>query len=559
MPSRFQEGACMTTFATLCSGIGAPELAWCRLGWKSVFASEIEAFPRQVLMSRHGMADARFGHGGKTMLWGDFTALRMRHLRRFGIPLPDVLCAGTPCQDFSIAGLRQSLGGDRGNLTLQFVRIANAIDNARRAAGLPPLIIVWENVPGVFSLGNAFGTILAAMVGHDAPIVLGRKQRWTDSGMVVGPRRAAAWRTFDAQYFGLAQRRERVFLVASSLDRLDPSEVLFEPEGVRRYSPPSGVARENIARPIAASSPGGSGYRNDADTAESLIVGTLNANGKAAGSATQQDAEANLLIAEPFTLAIRGRGGENALEYRQDGTANALLTPNGGRAGIGVGAIAFGGNNTSGPIKVAAALNAHGGPSGRMDFESETCVTTVAPALTSNPYGDHESREGLLVAATLTHGVDSKGKGGYAGRRREDDVNLVVTHALRAEAFDASEDGTGRGTPIVPVSISENQRAEISLKDISNALQSGGGKPGQGYQAALTATGVRRLMPVECERLQGFPYDFTNIEHRGKPASDGPRYRALGNSMAVPCLAWIGERIEAYLRQTALIAALMED
>jgi DNA (cytosine-5)-methyltransferase 1 len=186
----------------------------------------------------------------------------------------------------------------------------------------------------------------------------------------------------------------------------------------------------------------------------------------------------------------------------------------------------------------------------RIDFESETFVATSTPPLTGNQYGDHESREGLLVA-----------------------------HSLRADGFDAGEDGTGRGTPLVAfsckdhgadaseqtaptlragghdkshanagvmpaVAFSENTRHEPREMDMAPALSGGGGKPGQGFSAVRQGYLVRRLTPVECARLQGFPDDYLDIEYRGKPAADGPRYKALGNSMAVPVMRWILTRIE---------------
>ena len=123
-----------------------------------------------------------------------------------------------------------------------------------------------------------------------------------------------------------------------------------------------------------------------------------------------------------------------------------------------------------------------------------------------------------------------------------------VAHSLRGEGFDASEDGTGRGTPLVPVAFAENTRHEIRLEggdgSRTGALSTGGGKPGQGIPTINFAMSVRRLTPRECERLQGFPDDYTQVPNRGKPAADGPRYKALGNSMAVPVMRWIGERIQ---------------
>lgn len=220
------------------------------------------------------------------------------------------------------------------------------------------------------------------------------------------------------------------------------------------------------------------------------------------GGTGRMDAESETFVPVARSVAIRGRDGVSQVELGDD-KANAILTPSGGRAGIGVGAV-------------------------------------LAPALTSNPYGDHESREGLLVS-----------------------------HTLRGEGHDASEDGTGRGVPIVPmafmdteshssgsnIDISPTMRtgdcAKICVAEVADTLtayweRSKGAKAGNQVgvlNPIIYPSAVRRLMPVECERLQGFPDDYTAITYRGKPAADGPRYKALGNSMAVPVVRWIGERI----------------
>ena len=142
------------------------------------------------------------------------------------IEAPDVLVGGTPCQAFSVAGLRGSLDDERGNLTLVLVRILNAIDFIRAKQRKQPCILVWENVPGVLSdKSNAFGCLLGALAGESRELQP-PGTKWTHAGCVSGPRRRVAWRVLDAQYFGVAQRRKRVFLVASGRDGFDPAEVM---------------------------------------------------------------------------------------------------------------------------------------------------------------------------------------------------------------------------------------------------------------------------------------------------------------------------------------------
>ena len=175
-----------------------------RSGWQAGWVSEIEAFPSSVIAARWP--------GVENL--GDMTALPERILAR-EVEAPDILVGGTPCQAFSVAGLRGSLSDARGNLTLTFVRIANAIDAVRRADGREPAWIVWENVPGVLSVNdNAFGAFLGGLVGGNAALQPPRGRGWTDAGVVSGPERCAAWRVLDAQHFGLAQRRRRVFVLA---------------------------------------------------------------------------------------------------------------------------------------------------------------------------------------------------------------------------------------------------------------------------------------------------------------------------------------------------------
>jgi len=448
-------------FGSVCSGIEAASVAWHPLGYRAAWLAEIEAFPAAVLAH----------HYPEVPNLGDMTKIATEVLSGT-VAAPDVLVGGTPCQAFSVAGMRAGLQDARGKLTIEFVRLADAIDHVRTARGEQPAITVWENVPGVLSdRGNAFGCFLGALAGEDCELQPSGK-RWTDAGCVYGPKRAIAWRVLDAQYFGLAQRRRRVFVVASAREGFDPASVLFEREGVRRDTPPR-----------------------------------------------------------------RGEGQDIA------GTAQRSA--------------AFGGGRTSGPVEVAACLVAKGQ---KCDFEVETfcvhgtqdpCVSDKAFALGRN----HGQENALLAFSCKDHGADAgqiaptlramghSGSHANAGGQVAVCVTGDIAHTLKAEGFDASEDGTGRGQPIISVALRGREggaTAELG-DDVAGTLRAcsgGGDKP-----HALVASAVRRLTPTECERLQGFPDGYTLVPYRNKEAADGPRYKALGNSMAVPVMRWIGERI----------------
>jgi DNA (cytosine-5)-methyltransferase 1 len=359
-------------FGSVCSGIEAASVAWHPLGWRASFLSEIEAFPRAVLSH----------HYPDVPLHGDFTTIEAGRYD----PI-DVLVGGTPCQSFSVAGLRGGLADDRGNLALEYLRLADR---------LRPKWLVWENVPGVLSSngGRDFGSILGGLV---------------ELGY------GFAYRVLDAQFFGVAQRRRRVFVVGHAGDWRRAAAVLFERHSLSGHPAPSRQRGEGAAR----------------------------------------------------------------------------------------------------------------------------CLT--------------------------------RGSGG--GQRYNAETETFVAHALRAEGFDASEDGTGRGTPLVPVSFTGGASECLSMEDCAHPVTGRNGDPGmiafdvaQITSAAnrtrcepglpvstlskdsrmhVASSAVRRLTPRECERLQGFPDDYTLIPWRKGMAPDGPRYKALGNSMAVPVMAWIGRRIEA--------------
>jgi DNA (cytosine-5)-methyltransferase 1 len=428
-------------YASVCDGIGAAHVAWQPLGWECAWTSEIEPFPAAVV-----------DHHWKLNNLGDMTAITEEMLDE---PV-DLLVGGTPCQSFSVAGLRGGLADPRGNLALRFVQLA---------AVMQPQWIVWENVPGVLSSagGRDFGTFLGAL----AELGYG-----------------FAYRVLDAQWFGVAQRRRRVFVVAHAGDWRRAAAVLFERESVFGNSPTRGKAGQGVAGCVTARFGRNGGSAND-------------------------DIDGNRIVAFHHN-------------------AQAAQLPHAGRD------------------------------------------TSVTDSLTCS--------QGAAVA--------------FTGDK---------THALAARA-DSSEDGTGRGTPIVATPFTKSKRAQSTTDDetwvpgevsptmscfdqgdtrattvvacevadtisvganqttgfvgdavasceVSSSLRS---NPGSGWRSngtpvegvVITPMAVRRLTPRECERLQGFPDDYTLVPYRGKPAADGPRYRALGNSMAVPVMAWIGKRIQ---------------
>lgn len=445
------------TYGSVCSGIEAATVAWEPLRWQASWYAEIEPFPCAVLAY----------HYPETPNQGDMTRLAARVLSG-KIPAPEVLVGGTPCQAFSVAGMREGLADPRGALTIKYVELLDAIDHVRTKRGEPEAVCTWENVPGVLSdKGNAFGCFLGALVGESEELQP-PGGKWKDAGCVYGPTRTVAWRVLDAQYFGLAQRRRRVFVVASARAGFDPLEVLFEREGVRRDTPPR---------------------RGEGQGVTGTITSSLGKNG---GIPAGNDCK-------PCSLV-------------------------------------FGGNNTSGPIDVAPARNACASASGRMDFESEAFVVhgTQDPCILDDQafaLGRNSGQDNALLAFSCKdHGADAghlaptlraMGHGAShpnVGGQVAVCITGEITHTLKGEGFDASEDGTGRGQPMV-----------------------------QG------GAGVRRLTPRECEWLQGFPGDHTRIPYRGKPADecpDGPRYKAIGNSKAVFVVRWIGRRIQQQLDLT---------
>jgi len=451
---------------SVCSGIEAASVAFTPLGWKAVAFSEIEPFPCALLAH----------HYPDTPNWGDMTKFK----DWTDEPI-DLLCGGTPCQSFSVAGLRKGLADPRGNLMLTFGAIA---------AKYRPQWLVWENVPGVLSSngGRDFGAFL---------------------GMLGQLGYGFAYRVLDAQHFGVPQRRRRVFVVGCLGDWRSAAAVLFERHSLSGHPAPRRQAGQRPTGTLSARTEGGGGLGTDFECSGGVVQ----------------------------------------------------VSPT----------LRAGGNKTGGDR-----------PPGT---DVDTCETLIPVRTLCAATGQAGAEIGADMAPTLNCNHEAP----------------YIAHSLRGEGFDASEDGTGRGTPLVSVTVPtlvSNGDAHSGFRDkhgliafdttqitsaanysspkagdpchplaalahvpaiasiVAQTLTANGGQGGRQDKQPMTVVGqqVRRLTPEECEALQGFPRGYTAIPHRGKPAADGPRYKALGNSWAAPCAAWIGKRIQA----VALIGSTQE-
>ena len=426
-------------YLSVCSGVGTDHLAWEPLGWQCVGFAEIDPFASAILAHRYP----------EVKNYGDFTKIPA------DLGPVELLVGGTPCQSFSVAGQRAGLDDPRGNLTLEFARLA------RR---LCPRWIVWENVPGVLSSdgGRDFASILTA---------------FRDCGYSV------CYRVLDAQHYGVPQRRRRVFVVGHLGDGWRPSaSVLLEPVGVRG-NPPAGEA---TGQAVASTLGGGSGSRggsSDLDRTTFIpvelpdISGTVTTKWGPKNATNHQEAYSGALVhgyvpeVMPFDLAQI----TSKLNYSQ-----------------------------ARPGDMVPPLNT---------------VSQMHVALS------------VRTAQTFSNGI------GVA-----EDVAYTLDGAQgQAVAFSAKDDG---GAEAVSWTASEQSNGFAWERPHYPTLTAGAPTDTSNIQHGIRiGTVVRRLTPRECERLQGLPDDWTLVPYRGKPASDGPRYKAIGNGMAMPVIRWIGQRI----------------
>jgi DNA (cytosine-5)-methyltransferase 1 len=435
------------TYLSVCSGIEAATVAWQPLGFQPLAFAEIDAFPSAVLAY----------HYPAVPNWGDLT-----QFKDWPNAHQDILVGGTPCQAFSVAGLRQGLADLRGNLTLTYLAVAQRYR---------PRWVVWENVPGVLSIngGRVFGGFLWALgeLGYG----------WT-------------YRVLDAQYFGVAQRRRRVFVVGYLGDWRRAAAVLFERESLSGHPAPrreTGEAAPTV--PSRRSAGGGLGTDFDCVPALTACGGTERKHGHGWG---QQELANGYAI--PVAHSLRADG----FDASEDGTGRGTpIVP------IDLRQASRGEKITNNRAHGSGGAPGHGvGNAGD-------------PAFTVSERGQ------AIAFSVKDHGAD-------AG---------ALAPTLRAAGHTSSH---ANGGCMPAVAFDARQSDVIQYGEKTGPLDTDGHMIG--IQSVMQ---VRRLTPRECERLQGFPDDYTLISYRGKVAADGPRYKALGNSMAVPVVRGIGRRLAA--------------
>lgn len=501
-------GSDTPTMVSLFDGIGGFPLAFTRAGYRVVALVEIDK----------AAAGVAADHFPEAKHFPDVTKVTADDLITAGFcPLCGIICAGFPCQDLSLAGRRAGLDGARSGLFFEIVRLARDL----RCRWL-----VLENVPGLLSSvcpcpggGACDGEWATVRIDDEDGFKVGEERRYipctaahTVRGGACGPGRCVeihggamgavlgavaelgygfAYRVLDAQHFGVPQRRRRVFIVGCLRDGRAPAEVLLEPEGRERDSAQSGAPRSGTARGAAD---GPAGTRRE-------VVAALGLSG------------------------IGGNGGPDDNAAQGGHLVAAMLTQ---RHGKGPGSDLPDGHDVPVSYDLAQITSSENRSNPQPDDPSRPVVVPGRPAVAGVP--------GVAYALRRDPGGTGQGHNTtYVPMA----VGGEVTHALTAEGADASEDGTGRGTPVIAFGHTNGLDHQAS-ETITPTLRAG--RTSAAGQAAMSDSAVRRLTPTECERLQGYPDGWTALSY-GKPQADSARYRQLGNSVAVPVVEWIARRM----------------
>jgi len=610
-------------YLSVCWGIEAVSVAWQPLGWRPAMFAEIDPFCCWLLRSRYRASRPVFMPSphdaasrkeakqraaairnvvampadGAVINAGDFTKIGKEDVGTI-----DLLAGGTPCQSFSVAGNRAGLNDPRGNLTIEFARLADR---------LRPAWLVWENVPGVLSIddGRTFGAFL---------------------GLLVQLEYGIAYRVLDAQFFGVPQRRRRVFVVGHLGDWRGAAAVLLEFAGLSGYPPPRREARQGIAGGVEVG-PAGGRLTDTAPTIDAgckngfirnqLGAGVLSSTDEIshclnAGGMGRQDFESETLLSvfqdsefgvEEYPTAGAMRAGRipkhqmivhslsaDGFDASEDGTGRgtpvvpvAICTAHTQSNGSGFSddiahtlesgsaqAVAFAQNSRDevrlrgGDGKTVSALTAQARVKQQcyVAFSAKddgVDASDIAPTLRGMGHNASHPNSGGQVAIAFTQNQDGDVLSGEVMQSLGTNANATGRNAPTVAFTLHGSDGTASAATSTEVAGSLRSRAPGSIENslttavlqeqsVASPLTASYGKQVDSSDTSngppnllRTQMAVRRLTPRECERLQGFPDDYTLVEYRSKLAADGPRYKALGNSMAVPVMRWIGQRIAA--------------
>ena len=469
-------------------------MAWHPLGWEAVAYSEIERFPSEVL-AHHYPSTPNLGDMTKFKEWNFESDV-------------DLLVGGTPCQSFSVAGLRKGLDDPRGNLMLTYLAIA---DKYR------PRWLVWENVPGVLSSngGKDFGVFLGALgeLGY-----------------------GFAYRVLDAQYFGVAQRRRRVFVVGYLGDWRRAAAVLFERHSLSGHPAPSREKRESASATITARTGISRNNHEECVTWPAEISSTLDTT-----FGTKQGLENQHVNAGCPMFVPAHTFSTPAIGHIVNDEISSTITKNTGAGG-----------ETQNPAYVVQPAYGipgnwigrkpeNGGNATEPMYDIAPCLTKTDQHGVAAPIAFSGCDDGMdtQINVTPTMRVAGNAQGNLAVAVGTDIYNAAITGDVAVPLTNRA-DGTGTG----PTVMQPFQQTADCLTAAYGTKWNGNASADNGSLFVKQSMAVRRLTPVECERLQGFPDSYTDIKSKNKPTPDGPRYKALGNSMAVPVMAWIGQRIE---------------
>ena len=540
-------------YLSVCSGIEAASVAWHPLGWTPIGFSEIEPFPSAVLAH----------HYPKVKNYGDMSKFRDWSIRAGDI---DLLVGGTPCQSFSIAGLRQGLKDPRGNLMLTFLAIAEH---------LKPKWIVWENVPGVLSSngGKDFGSFLGGL----GELGYGFAYRILD----------AQWCRTHGHPRAVPQRRRRVFVVGCLGDHIGPAKVLFEQESMLRYSATRGSSRQGTSADVAGclrsggdgGVPSSRGEHLVFDESKPMYCGSdINASDTVTSKWQKQSggpagSECGLFVLQPIpvdsaspTLTARMQGSAGWAPYNETAHLVPVLFenhPNDSRitgphdvAPSCVSRYGTGGGNVPLviPIQDSRVIEKNQNGLG-VGKDVDPCPTVLQPynIVFNDSNGKRKDRlnGGLYINKTEVS---------TSLTQAESDTKILTNvHAVAVVGqvdWRTANNDSGQVSQTLKTDLAHQSGPCLAVtaptltatNDPSRSPQSS--EITQQVAAVHSATmQVRRLTPTECERLQGFPDGWTAIPWKKKDAEDcpdGPRYKALGNSMAVNCMEWLGERIQKF-------------